>query len=72
MIYLDSAAVIKMLRREAETPELHGWLNERAATALGASGLVVVELPRTLRRKRPTCRSSGWRSWERRPKRCGW
>ena len=53
MIYLDSAAVIKMLRREAETPDLLGWLNERAGTALVSSALVEVEVPRALRRAAP-------------------
>lgn len=53
MIYLDSAAVIKMLRREQETPDLIGWLNDRAGTALVSSALVEVEVPRALRRAAP-------------------
>ncbi|MDG4803474.1 PIN domain-containing protein [Micromonospora sp. WMMD980] len=53
MIYLDSAAVIKMLRREEETPELLGWLNDRAGAALVSSVLVEVEVPRALRRAAP-------------------
>ena len=53
MIYLDSAAVIKMLRREEETPDLIGWLNDRAGTALVSSALVEVEVPRALRRAAP-------------------
>ena len=53
MIYLDSAAVIKMLRREEETPDLIGWLNDRSGTALVSSVLVEVEVPRALRRAAP-------------------
>ncbi|MEU0152984.1 type II toxin-antitoxin system VapC family toxin [Micromonospora fulviviridis] len=53
MIYLDSAAVIKMLRREEETPDLIGWLNDHAGTALVSSALVEVEVPRALRRAAP-------------------
>ncbi|MEO3776088.1 type II toxin-antitoxin system VapC family toxin [Micromonospora sp. B11E3] len=53
MIYLDSAAVIKILRREQETPDLIGWLNERAGMSLVSSALVEVEVPRALRRAAP-------------------
>ncbi|MEV4493219.1 type II toxin-antitoxin system VapC family toxin [Micromonospora coxensis] len=53
MIYLDSAAVIKLLRREAATEELVTWLNDRPGTSLVASALVEVEVPRALRRAAP-------------------
>lgn len=53
MIYLDSAAVIKLLRRESETPDLIGWLNERTGVSLVSSALVEVEVPRALRRAAP-------------------
>ncbi|MFD2763760.1 type II toxin-antitoxin system VapC family toxin [Micromonospora eburnea] len=53
MIYLDSAAVIKLLRREQETPELVGWLNERVGMSMVSSALVEVEVPRALRRAAP-------------------
>ncbi|MGW5667011.1 type II toxin-antitoxin system VapC family toxin [Micromonospora sp. NPDC003776] len=53
MIYLDSGAVIRMLRREQETPDLIGWLNDRAGTALVSSALVEVQVPRALRRAAP-------------------
>ncbi|WP_433346484.1 type II toxin-antitoxin system VapC family toxin [Micromonospora sp. CA-111912] len=53
MIYLDSAAIIKLLRREAETEELVGWLNDRTGMSLVASVLVEVEVPRALRRSAP-------------------
>jgi uncharacterized protein len=53
VIYLDTAAVIKLLRPEAETPALRGWLNERQGRTLVASALIEVELPRALRRADP-------------------
>ncbi|GAB3355657.1 type II toxin-antitoxin system VapC family toxin [Micromonospora halotolerans] len=53
MIYLDSAAVIKMLRREEETPDLIAWLNDHAGAPLVSSALVEVEVPRALRRAAP-------------------
>lgn len=53
MIYLDSAAVIKLLRREAATQDLVAWLNDRSDSSLVASALVEVEVPRALRRAAP-------------------
>lgn len=53
MIYLDSAAVIKLLRREVATAELVTWLNDRSDAPLVASALVEVEVPRALRRSAP-------------------
>ncbi len=53
MIYLDSAAVIKLIRVEDETPELVGYLNARGDERLVASALIEVEVPRALRRSVP-------------------
>lgn len=53
MIYLDSAALVKLVREEAETRALVDWLNERAGRRLVASMLVEVEVPRALRRSQP-------------------
>lgn len=53
MIYLDSAALVKLVREEAETAALVSWLNERAGQRLVASALVEVEVPRALRRSEP-------------------
>ncbi|MEH1026459.1 type II toxin-antitoxin system VapC family toxin [Micromonospora profundi] len=53
MIYLDSAAIIKLLRREPATEQLIAWLNERSGMSLVASALVEVEVPRALRRSAP-------------------
>lgn len=53
MIYLDSAAIVKMVRRERGTGELVGWLNDRSDEPLVSSSLVEVEVPRALRRSAP-------------------
>ncbi|MEO9044172.1 MAG: type II toxin-antitoxin system VapC family toxin [Candidatus Dormibacter sp.] len=53
MIYLDSAALVKLIRREAATTELTEWLNARAEAPLLSSALVEVEVPRALRRVAP-------------------
>ncbi len=53
MIYLDSAALVKLVREEEETGALVDWLNERPAQRLVASVLVEVEVPRALRRSQP-------------------
>jgi predicted nucleic acid-binding protein len=53
VIYLDSAAVIKLIRVEDETPELVGYLNARGDERLVASALIEVEVPRALRRSEP-------------------
>jgi predicted nucleic acid-binding protein len=53
VIYLDSAALVKLVREEDETRALVTWLNERAGQRLVASVLVEVEVPRALRRSQP-------------------
>ncbi len=53
MIYLDSAAVVKLVRTEPETPALVAWLNARGSVPLLSSALVDVEVPRALRRSAP-------------------
>jgi hypothetical protein len=53
VIYLDSAAVVKLVRREAESAALATWLNEQNDSVLVASVLVEVEVPRALRRAAP-------------------
>ena len=54
MIYLDSAAVVKLVRTEPSTEALVGWLNVRTDVPLVSSVLVEVEVPRALRRSDPT------------------
>jgi predicted nucleic acid-binding protein len=53
VIYLDSAAVIKLIREEDETPELVDYLNARGGQRLVASALIEAEAPRALRRSEP-------------------
>jgi predicted nucleic acid-binding protein len=53
VIYLDSAALVKLVRTEPESAELISWLNSRAEEPLVASALVEVEVPRALRRSQP-------------------
>ena len=52
MIYLDSSAIVKMIRPEAESRELVEWLNRRHEPAV-TSVLAEVEVPRALRRSSP-------------------
>ena len=52
MIYLDSSAIVKMIRREAESQDLVEWLNWRNEPAV-TSVLAEVEVPRALRRSSP-------------------
>jgi uncharacterized protein len=52
VIYLDSSAIVKMIRPEAESRELVEWLNRRNEPAV-TSVLAEVEVPRALRRSSP-------------------
>jgi predicted nucleic acid-binding protein len=53
MIYLDSAAVVKLVHAEAESSALRAWLGERAETGWISSVLVEVESFRALARYAP-------------------
>lgn len=53
MIYLDTAALVKLVRIEAESAALVSWLDARKGQPLVASALVEVEVPRALRRSQP-------------------
>lgn len=53
MIYLDSAAIVKLIRREKETEALHAWLTGEPDKTLVASSLVATEVPCALRRADP-------------------
>jgi predicted nucleic acid-binding protein len=53
VIYLDTAAIVKLVRRERSSEELTAWLDERTDRPLVASALVEVEVPRALRRSAP-------------------
>lgn len=54
MIYLDSAALVKLVREEEETRALVTWLNTQPDQRLVSSVLVEVEVPRALRRSQPS------------------
>jgi uncharacterized protein len=58
MIYLDTAALVKLVRREVASDELADWLNEQVDRLLVSSVLVEVELPRALRRSEPALLTS--------------
>jgi predicted nucleic acid-binding protein len=53
MIYLDSAAVVKLVHAEPESQALRAWLNERAETGWVSSSLVEIESFRALARYAP-------------------
>ena len=53
MIYLDSAAVVKLAHAEPESQALREWLDERAETGWISSALVEIESFRALARYAP-------------------
>lgn len=53
MIYLDSAAIVKLVHAEAESAALRAWLDERAETSWISSVLAEVESFRALARYVP-------------------
>lgn len=53
MIYLDTAALMKLVRRESESDALADWLDARPDAVWLTSVLTEVELPRALRRVEP-------------------
>ena len=58
MIYLDTAALVKLVRVEAESVALVAWLAARSGEPLICSTLVEEELPRALRRSQPAALGS--------------
>lgn len=53
MIYLDSAAIVKLVHAEPESQALRDWLDERAETGWTSSVLAEVESSRALARYAP-------------------
>lgn len=53
MIYLDTAALVKLIRPEPETAALTDWLDDHTGIPWVSSTLIEVELPRALRRTEP-------------------
>jgi predicted nucleic acid-binding protein len=57
MIYLDSAAVVKLVHAEAESAALRSWLGERAESGWISSVLTEIESFRALARYAPIAAS---------------
>ncbi len=53
MIYLDSAAVVKLVHAEAESQALRDWLGHRSSLGWTSSVLIEVETVRALARHAP-------------------
>jgi predicted nucleic acid-binding protein len=53
VIYLDSAAIVKLAHAEAESADLRSWLAERAGVPRVTSALAEVEVPRAIHRHAP-------------------
>ncbi|MGH3656507.1 MAG: type II toxin-antitoxin system VapC family toxin [Micromonosporaceae bacterium] len=54
MIYLDTSAIIKLIRPEPESGALADWIDQRRGEEmLASSALAEVEVPRGLRRTEP-------------------
>ncbi|HEY0636311.1 MAG TPA: type II toxin-antitoxin system VapC family toxin [Pseudonocardiaceae bacterium] len=53
MIYLDSCAVVKLIRPEPDSAALTAWLNARPAVSVVTSVLAEIEVARALRRNSP-------------------
>jgi predicted nucleic acid-binding protein len=54
MLYLDTSALIKLMRREAESDALADWLDSQTTAPWVSSTLIEAELPRALRRIDPS------------------
>lgn len=53
MLYLDTSALVKLIRHEPESDALADWLDAQAPAPWVSSTLIEVELPRALRRADP-------------------
>jgi predicted nucleic acid-binding protein len=53
MLYLDTSALMKLIRREPESDTLADWLDAETPAPWVSSMLIEVELPRALRRIDP-------------------
>lgn len=50
MIYVDSCALVKLVREEAESPALRSWFDERAEVPVFTSEIAQAEVARVVRR----------------------
>jgi uncharacterized protein len=53
VIYLDTSALVKLIRIEVESDDLDAWLDERIEIRWITSALTEVELPRAIRAVAP-------------------
>jgi len=53
MLYLDTAALVKLIRPEPESTALADWLDQRTDLPWVSSALIEVELPRAISRVEP-------------------
>jgi uncharacterized protein len=53
VIYLDSCAIVKLIRPEDESVSLADWLNEQGGSKVVTTELAEVEVARALRRSSP-------------------
>jgi len=53
VIYLDAAAILKLIHSEPETTALRAWLDARAGVPRVSSTIVEVEVARAVRRAAP-------------------
>ncbi|QUR65760.1 type II toxin-antitoxin system VapC family toxin [Mycobacterium spongiae] len=53
MIYLETSALVKLIRIEAESGELGDWLDQRTEIRWITSALTEIELPRAIRAVTP-------------------
>jgi predicted nucleic acid-binding protein len=53
MIYLDTAALVKLVCREAESDALVDWIADHADELLVSSAIAELEVPRAVRRVEP-------------------
>ena len=68
MIYLDSAAIVKLAHAEPESAALRRWLDERAETGWISSVLTEIEAFRALARYAPgAVASAGHHAWSAAP-----
>ena len=59
VIYLDSAAIVKLVQRETECDALDLWLAERLGQPRVTSALAEVEVPRAILRTAPASQPRG-------------
>jgi uncharacterized protein len=58
VIYLDSAAIVKLVHPEAESAALQSWLAQRAGALRVTSALAEVEVARAICRHAPGCQQN--------------